>query len=464
MNISSSPNQYDNRSIVIWFLFLLLAIPYQAKSQDNKWMLYELDDNVSYNNISADIELDGYSIWGYKDKDTIIVYRKHTINEESSITIVFSPQTKIVSSLSYEYQYIREGMFWDTYLNNCRLYFSDIFNSYKKKYGNPTEILIAEDPRHKGNMKKVQIDMGEINNISGIISEMCYFEIYWKNVNRNVRLSFYKKESDSNAEIEKYYLNCHNDSIKNEEIASNNKYTNIIKWGGLISFFCAAIFLAIFFVKRKNKADEDNYQLILEQIEAEKEAKEREQESRRQKELMREQLLNEYNNYISCLKAKYGDCDKSIRLHSKKPEEISEILVFTQSKHVVISKKEYSFSDILDCTINDDIKEKETVQTFRSDSSATSKTKTGSMIGRAIAGGVLLGGVGAVIGGSTAKRNTIIEHGTDTSIHNKEIEHNYTVAITVKDISNPVISINVGNDTRLKDQIVSLMKVIISMK
>ena len=86
------------------------------------------------------------------------------------------------------------------------------------------------------------------------------------------------------------------------------------------------------------------------------------------------------------------------------------------------------------------------------------------MIGRTIAGGVLLGGAGAIIGGSTAKRNTIIEHGTDTSIHNKEIKHNYTVAITVKDISNPIIYLKVDNNTALKDEIVSLMKVIMSMK
>ena len=62
------------------------------------------------------------------------------------------------------------------------------------------------------------------------------------------------------------------------------------------------------------------------------------------------------------------------------------------------------------------------------------------------------------------RRNTVIEHGMDTSIHNKEVEHNYTVAITVKDISSPVIYINVGNDTALKDEIVSLIKVVMSMR
>ena len=138
--------------------------------------------------------------------------------------------------------------------------------------------------------------------------------------------------------------------------------------------------------------------------------------------------------------------------------------MFSQSKHIIIDKKEFLFSDILDCVVNDDIKERETVQTIRGNSTATSKANTKNMIGRAVVGGVLLGGAGTIIGGSTAKRNTVIEYGTDTSIHNKEVEHNYTVAITVKDISNPVLYLNVGSNTGLKDEIVSLMKVIMSMK
>lgn len=56
-----------------------------------------------------------------------------------------------------------------------------------------------------------------------------------------------------------------------------------------------------------------------------------------------------------------------------------------------------------------------------------------------------------IIGASCVHKNTVIEHGTETSIHNKEIEHNYTVAITVKDISSPVLYINVGSNTELKD-------------
>ena len=86
------------------------------------------------------------------------------------------------------------------------------------------------------------------------------------------------------------------------------------------------------------------------------------------------------------------------------------------------------------------------------------------MLTRAVVGGMLLGNAGAIIGGSTAKKNTIIENGKETTIHNREVTHNYTIVVTVSDIKNPNIRIKVGNDTRLKDDILSLFKVILLTK
>lgn len=456
----SIPRHLENWRIAIWCLIIMCSIPYQAKSQDNKWLLYELVDNITYNKVSSDIELDGFTNVNI-DNDTLSKY----FNGRQDIEIVFSPKSKIVSSLSYkcEYRYENE-VSADTYLHYCRLYFSNLFNSFKEKYGNPTEILISDKPYYKEDMKNVKCDINDTINISSLItSDVSYFVINWKNENRNVHLSYYGGEG-SIAEIEKYYVNYYNDKIKNEEVESKNTYDLIIRIVGLFAFAGGIFLLALYLTTRKNKADEENFQIALAQIEKKKEEDERKKELLKQKELKHEQLMRDYSNYLSNLKAKYGNCDKSIRLHSKITELPSEILVFGQSKYVVIEKKEIPFSDILDCTYNDDVKETETIKTFREDSSATTKANTGSMIGRSVAGGLLFGGVGAIVGGSTAKKDTIIKHGTDTSIHNKEIEHNYTVAITVKDISNPVIKINVGNDTALKDEIVSLMKVIISMK
>ena len=455
----SIPKYLKKWHISIWCLIIMCTVPYQAKSQDNKWLIYELVDNITFNKVSADIEFDGYHL--NLDNDTLSDYS----NRYQDIEIVFSPKSKIVSSLSYKSEYRYEnGVSTDTYLHHCRLYFSELFNSFKEKYGNPTEILISEKPYYKKEMKNVIGNINDTSNISNFIgSDVRYFEIYWKDANRNVCLAYYGGES-STAEFEMIYQNCNNEKIKNEEVVSarnSDIFWYIAKCIGIVSLI---VILAIIITMKIRQRDMEKYQQALEQIEKKKEEDERKKEIQRQRELKHEQAMREYGNYLSSLKAKYGNCEKSIRLHSRNPDEVSEILVFGQSKHLIIEKKELPFSDILDCTYNDNVKETETVTTYRDNSSATTRTNTGSMIGRSVAGGLLFGGVGAIVGGSTAKKDTIVEHGTDTAIHNKEIEHNYTVAITVKDISNPVINIYVGSDTALKDEIVSLMKVIISMK
>ena len=255
-----------------------------------------------------------------------------------------------------------------------------------------------------------------------------------------------------------------NQAQKNDEYTLRQRQEGIwevVKWAvlGLV------VLLVIYIVYRITKKKQEEKEMMIaeyhKQIQIEENKKIAEQ--KRIKEQL-QQSFNKQNNYVSTLVEKYGDYDKRIRLTPKESIDIAEIIVFSQSKHIIIDKKELLFSDILDCVVNDNIKERVTVQTIRGNSTATSKANTKNMIGRAVVGGVLLGGVGTIIGGSTAKRNTVIEYGTDTSTHNKEVEHNYTVAITIKDISNPVLYLNVGSNTGLKDEIVSLMKVIMSMK
>lgn len=78
------------------------------------------------------------------------------------------------------------------------------------------------------------------------------------------------------------------------------------------------------------------------------------------------------------------------------------------------------------------------------------------MIGRAVVGGVLAGGAGAVIGGTTAAKDTVTvaTHANDTVIHD------YTVVINVNSFSNPVVRIPLGKDK--VNEIVGLMNVIIN--
>lgn len=240
---------------------------------------------------------------------------------------------------------------------------------------------------------------------------------------------------------------------------------NIIMWTAGIIFSIVFIIYMVKEYRKNSKAWKEETQRRRMVIEKRLELQRIEKEEKEKQRLLQIEIIkNEHNKYVSKLVCKYGNRDKVIKLCTNNPDEIFEIMVFSESKHIVIGDTEFLFQDIIDCTVNDNAKETETVQTYKGDSIASTKTNTGSMIGRSVVGGLLLGDVGAIIGGSTASKQTIIQHGTDTSIHNKHIEHDYTIAITVRDVANPVIYINVGSNTQLKDEISSLMKVIISMK
>ena len=114
--------------------------------------------------------------------------------------------------------------------------------------------------------------------------------------------------------------------------------------------------------------------------------------------------------------------------------------------------KKYNFRDIINCTFTDN------PTTIKGKINATTKTNTGSMVGRAIVGDIIAGPAGAVIGGSTAKKNTEFSQENDTIIHD------YTVIININSISNPIIRIHTGIRGKLTNEIVALMNVIISRR
>jgi hypothetical protein len=344
----------------------------------------------------------------------------------------------------------------------------NVLNRINNDYGVPTSIKVYKQPGTNGLRYIKDKSVIDTLKIDKLVNSDSSFDVFWINSERYVSLTYISYGKYSESLIDFTYFNNKNAKIRSEEIVSmrNKELLSKIGWWTLGIILASVLVYIIVREYRKNAQIEEKLAEIRQREEEERLEKIRkeEEEKEKQKLLQLEVIKTEHKKYVSNLVEKYGACDKSIQLSPKQPYSYNEILVFSQTKHVVIAQKEFSFSDILDCTVNDDIIERETVHTYRGNSIATSKTDTGSMVGRAIVGGVLLGGAGAVIGGSTAKRNTVIEHGTDTSVHNKEIEHNYKVAITVKDIANPIIYLNVGSNAKLKDEIVSLMKVIMSMK
>ena len=123
-----------------------------------------------------------------------------------------------------------------------------------------------------------------------------------------------------------------------------------------------------------------------------------------------------------------------------------------KSKVSSIKSKEYKFSDILSCSLVDDVTN-ETITT----TTGKSKTATGSMLGRAVVGGVLTGGLGAVAGAATAKRNITEDASSKTTT-----VHDYFIYINTNNFQEPVISLRIGNDSGRAQRIIGVINVIMA--
>jgi len=161
-------------------------------------------------------------------------------------------------------------------------------------------------------------------------------------------------------------------------------------------------------------------------------------------------IIPAYNESRNELFDKYGAPTKVFVLAQYNLEK--EIIVFEEAKRIWILGKDLPMKSILSCTFTDD------KRIVKGEISSITKTKGGNMVKRAVVGDVLLGGAGAIIGGSTAKKSTIITQEDD------KIYHNYTVVINIDSISEPIINIPIGEYGNTVNEIVGVMNVIINRK
>ena len=210
--------------------------------------------------------------------------------------------------------------------------------------------------------------------------------------------------------------------------------------GNLSGWFWAvvAFFVILFIIAIISGLDAD----------AKKKAKEE------QRRLEREEKLKIQTEEYNALKQQFlvtnGTPDKSLVISNL--DINSEIHVYESSKKVFIMGKEYSFKDIISCTFSDN------PRIVKGKITAVTKSKNGNVIGRAIVGDVVAGPAGAIIGGTTAKKNTEYIQEDDKTFHD------YTVIINVNSIAEPIIRIHTKEDGKLTNEIVGLMNVIISRK
>lgn len=199
------------------------------------------------------------------------------------------------------------------------------------------------------------------------------------------------------------------------------------------------IFAVIFLVRRHDKKNEQ-------------EDEERDRIRRRNREQWRGKQEAEYNTQRTKLIDRLGECVLDIDLGDYEEYDINtHVMLFEASQIIRIKAQEYKFSDILGYSLVDDA----TSETITS-STGTAKTSTGSMLGRAVVGGMLTGGLGAVAGAVTAKKNI-----SDNATSQTTTMHNYTLYINVNSLQEPTISLNLGNDVSIAQKLAGAVNVII---
>lgn len=114
------------------------------------------------------------------------------------------------------------------------------------------------------------------------------------------------------------------------------------------------------------------------------------------------------------LRGKYGNETLVIR-HYSRPTPDNTVLVYDNHKVIIVNGLILKYSDIIDFNVNNEMSYK-------------TSTSTGSVVGRGLVGGLLLGGVGALAGATTANKNTTAK------------VSEYRINIILRDMNNPLVT------------------------
>lgn len=181
-------------------------------------------------------------------------------------------------------------------------------------------------------------------------------------------------------------------------------------------------------------------------------AKKKLEEKRR---LELEEKEHKYNIAKNELFARNGEPCKTIVISESSFDRFNidnELIVFDKSRKLWLCGHEVSIDDINSFAIDD-----ESV-VLKGQIKAVTSTNTGSLAGRSIAGALIGGEAGAIIGGSTAKKETIFEQ------ENDKVIHDYALVVNLRDLNNPMLLIKIGANKNKAMEINALMQVIMTMK
>ena len=179
---------------------------------------------------------------------------------------------------------------------------------------------------------------------------------------------------------------------------------------------------------------------------------ERYQEQKRQELKEKEDKYNAFRNELI---ARNGEPGRVVLIHESRFDQFNmdnELIVFDKVKKLWLCGHEIPIGDINSFMVDDE----STI--LKGDIKAVTSTNTGSLAGRSIAGALIGGEAGAIIGGATAKRETVFRQGSD------KIIHDYALVVNVCDLNNPMLLIKIGRDKKKAMEINALMQVVMSMK
>lgn len=185
----------------------------------------------------------------------------------------------------------------------------------------------------------------------------------------------------------------------------------------------------------------------------EKTAAKKELEEKRRLEL--EEKENKYNIAKNELFGRNGEPCKTILISESSIDLFNmnnELIVFDKARKLWLCGHEISIDDINSFVIDDE----SVIQ--KGQITAVTSTNTGSLAGRSIAGALLGGEAGAIIGGATTKKETVFKQ------ENDEIIHDYALVVNIRDINNPMLLIKIGRNKNKAMEINALMQVIMTMK
>lgn len=131
-----------------------------------------------------------------------------------------------------------------------------------------------------------------------------------------------------------------------------------------------------------------------------------------------------HQDRLTSIKTKYGTPDKVVIIGYFK----DELIVYDQAKKIILGMKEYGYCDVMSANV---IEKKINIDGTET---VTTKTNFGSVVGRSLIGGVIAGPAGAVIGGATASKTSVVNRTSTDDVF-------YEVVVKVRDLNNPLIKI-----------------------